>query len=393
MREARKLARLLEAATRDRDPGRFFRDFESAVSSHQISWRDYRVRDLFESFVKDGAEIVRSWKPNSGGYDGYNTVLLEETGAVSTAAFRAITGNLIYNHVLDVWNLPEFIGDRLVTTIPSTLMQEEIPGVGGLGDVAEVIPELGEFPMAGLNEELVRLPKTKKTGFMIALSKEIVFFDRLGVVIQRAEDIARFLRLNKEKRILDVVTGIVNNYIRNDQAYDTYQDAGGPWVNLKTSNGLIDWTSVEAAEMLFANMTDPNTGELISTTPTQVLVPKELEYTARRIWNATQAWQNTGLAGAPDTAAFARQTNSPNPVTQMDIVTSPHVKARTSSSSTWFMGDFQRAFVYVENQPVTIEPSPLGDESFRRDIVAAWKGSERGAAGTREPRHATKCTA
>jgi streptogramin lyase len=80
--------------------------------------------------------------------------------------------------------------------------------------------------------------------------------------------------------------------------------------------------------------------------------------------------------------------------TPLTIESSQYVKARTSSDSTWFIGQFKKGFAYMENWPITVEKAPANSEAeFMQDIVARWKVSERGAAACLDPRYAVKCTA
>ena len=51
-----------------------------------------------------------------------------------------------------------------------------------------------------------------------------------------------------------------------------------------------------------------------------------------------------------------------------------------------FLGDFKKAFAYMENWPITVTQSPLGSEAdFNQDILIRFKASERGAAAVPEP--------
>jgi hypothetical protein len=59
----------------------------------------------------------------------------------------------------------------------------------------------------------------------------------------------------------------------------------------------------------------------------------------------------------------------------------------------WFIGDFRKAFAYMENWPITVTQSPPGSEAdFNQDIVVRFKASERGAAAMLNPRYVVKCT-
>jgi hypothetical protein len=59
----------------------------------------------------------------------------------------------------------------------------------------------------------------------------------------------------------------------------------------------------------------------------------------------------------------------------------------------WFLGDFQKAFAYMENWPITVTQAPPNSEAeFAQDIVFRFKASERGAAAVLDPRHVIKST-
>ena len=59
----------------------------------------------------------------------------------------------------------------------------------------------------------------------------------------------------------------------------------------------------------------------------------------------------------------------------------------------WFIGDFRRAFAYMENWPITVTQSPVNSEAeFNQDIVVRFKASERGAAAVINPRYVVKST-
>lgn len=59
----------------------------------------------------------------------------------------------------------------------------------------------------------------------------------------------------------------------------------------------------------------------------------------------------------------------------------------------WFIGDFKKAFAYMENWPITVTQAPIGSEAeFNNDVVLRFKASERGAAAVLNPRYVVKCT-
>jgi hypothetical protein len=174
--------------------------------------------------------------------------------------------------------------------------------------------------------------------------------------------------------------------------YNTYQTAT-PWINVKTANALVDWTNVDAAEQLFADILDPNTGEPVLVSATHVLVMPAYRYAANRVFNAAEI-RYTATGAATTTIAA-------NPLSTYRIVDSRLAYRRIIASGAaavdakkwWFIGDFRRAFAYMENWPITVTQSPAGSEAdFTSDVVLRFKASERGAAAVINPRYVVKNT-
>lgn len=384
----KQLRRLYEAAKRERKPSRFFEDIDAALESRQIRPSDFSFRELFEAFVDDGYEIVQSWSPRSGG--SKSGVMLRES-AVNTGAFASITGQILYAAVRDEFDSPSFIGNQLVTTIDTPFSGEKIPGIGGIGDAAENVPPGHPYPMATPVGDYVETPETVKRGLIVPVTKEDLFFDRTGLVLQRAAEVGRYLGINKEKRILDAVLGVVDLYRRNGVGpIPTYGDNSGShdWDNLSASTPLTDWTSIEKAALLFDDMVDPNTGEPLLVMPDTLVVPTALWNTAMRIVSATEV--RTG-----DGASNSQQTISVNPVAgQYRVLSNAYVKSRSGSSTTWFIGQPAKAFAYMQNWPITVVEAPANSElEFTHDIVFRAKASERGSVAVLEPRYMIKATA
>lgn len=410
MRNVTQLRRLLESARRDRAGGRqvyrapngerilcesdseykWWANFTGALADGAIRPHEFSLRGLFESFVPEGREILDSWNPRHGG----GGVTLQESG-VTTTTFSSITGQIIYSEVLERFNDPLLIGSQLCPSRSTEFDGEKIPGIGQIGDEAEAIGEAKPYPLAGVTEEYIETPRTTKRGVIVPVTKEAIFFDRTGLVLERAGDVAHSLAINKEKRCLDTALGITTSYRRNGGAAQaTYGDTHteGDFDNLAGSNALADWTDIEIAELLFDAITDPNTGEPIDVMPSQLVVPTALLRTAQRILSATEIRVGDG-------ASASTQTISGNPVAQSrgsgayTILSNQYVKARTSSATTWFIGQFNRAFRYMENWPITaVQAPPNSEAEFTHDIVQRFKVSERGAPAVIEPRYVVKCT-
>lgn len=387
VRRHRALRRRLDAAKKDRKVHRFYEDFEEGLTSGHIKPEEYTLHELFDNLVDDGRELRETYNPKYR--DSYG--IYESGDAVTTTDFANITGQIVYSRFLQDYNKPSLLWPQLFETIPTEFSGEKIPGIGEMGDNAESVGEGKPYPFVGLSEQWVETPETIKRGLIVPVTKEAVFFDRTGQVLRKAAQVGDYMGINKEKRCLDVALGITTVYRRNGgTAQATYGNThtNGDGDNLAASNALADWTDVETAELLFDALTDPETGEFITIMPNAIIVPTALKHTAKRILNATEVQH-----GAPGATADTVLTRSGSPIGNYMLLTSPYVKGRTSSDSTWFIGEPKRAFAYMENWPATITQAPPNShDEFHRDIVSQYKISERGAPTCLDWRYMVKAT-
>jgi hypothetical protein len=357
-----------------------------ALKSGHLKPEDFSIRDLAEAIVSDGREWVRMLDPRSAG----SVSVLEAGDGVDVTAFLNITGQVIYSKIMEAYTQEAFIVSKLVDTIPTRLDGEKIPGISRLSDQVEEVGPGMPYPHLGFGEDYIETPSTTKRGFIVPVTKEAIFFDRTHLILSRASEVGEILGLNKEKRLIDLVVGATNNYKWKDTSYDTYQ-ASSPWANYLPSNELVDWTNVDAAEQLFADILDPNTGEPVLIRGTSVLVTPAYRLAANRIFNAAQLTFTADGSGTTTVAA--------NPLSNYGVYDSRLVYRRILAAGTaandakkwWFIGDFRRAFAYMENWPITVTQAPVGSEAeFNSDIVLQFKASERGAAAVLNPRYVVK---
>jgi len=358
------------------------------LSQGQLEPEDFSLRDLAEGLIPDGHQWVRMLDPRSVG----SVNILEAGEGVDVTAFLNVTGQVIYSKMLEAYTQEAFVVSKLVDTVPTRLDGEKIPGIGRIKDEATEIHPGMPYPHVGLGEDYIETPSTTKHGLIVPVTKEAIFFDRTNLVLSRAAEVGEVLGLGKEKRLIDLVIGQTNNYKSKGTSYNTYQTAS-PWINELATNELVDWTNVDAAEQLFADILDPNTGEPVLVRPNTVLVMPAYRHAAYRIFKATEI---TFTASGSATA-----TTASNPLAQYTVADSALAYRRVVASGEtaadakkwWFLGDFRKAFAYMENWPITVNQSPLGSEAdFSQDIVVRFKASQRGAAAVIDPRYVVKST-
>lgn len=348
---------------------------------------DFSIRELAEGLVENGREWVAAMDPRNAG-----SSIMESIAGVDSTAFSNVTGQLLINEIMEAYQSPAFVISQAFRTMSSRLSGERVPGLGKIGDQTEEVQESMPFPHVGFGEDYIDTPQTTKRGLIVPVTKEAIFFDRTGLILERAREVGESLGINKEKRCIDVMIGVVNNHKWKGTTYNTYQ-ASTPWVNLLAgaANDLVDWTDLDAAELLFADMVDPNTGEPIVITTNTILATPARRHALNRITNATEI-RYTGSSAPTETLAA-------NPMTGYSSVISQYLYSRLKASgltadqakATWFMGDPGRAFRYIENWPLTVVQAPQNSEAeFNQDIVARFKASERGVAAAWNPRYMVK---
>ncbi len=365
---------------RERDWWEGFRD---SLEKGHIRPDDFSLGFLFEALVKDGAELRRLFDPRLGP----TNILHEAAGAITSSDFSNISGQIVYTRLMQDLTPEDFPFQNMIPNQPTQFDGEKIAGIANLGDLAEVVAENEDYPLMGLNQDWIETPQTKKRGFIVPITKEAIFFDRTGDLLRKAGDVGRSIRLNKEKRAIDCLIDentTAHRYKWRGTTYASYQTST-PWDNVTASNGLVDWTDIDAAEQTFNGLVDPNTGEPVVVEGNTIVVTKQNEAAAMRVVNATEV---TMHSGGYATSGNLVETRQPNPYRgKYRVVSSRLLAARAATDTDWWLGDPGRYAVYMENWPITVTQAPAGNaDDFNKDIVTKFKASERGQYAVLEPR-------
>lgn len=366
-------------------PRKVCKHLEENIDQGKLRCQDFSIRDLFEALIPDGPELLRAISMRKSG----GMSLVEAAAAVDTSAFANITGQIVFNRVKERYQDPEFLWPQLFEQTQTAFLNGElIPGIGRIGDKAEVVDEGQPYPTVGLTEEYIQTKPLVKRGFIVPVTREIIVADRTGILLREAGEQAYWEGLNTEKRALKVALGVTNNYKRNGTATNTYLTSGA-YIN-SAANTLVDWTDIENAELLFDALTDPNTGELISVAADTLIVPTALKRTANRILTASEIAHVDNQVAANTVRTF-----SPNPYggSAYKILSTSHVKEATSSAAKWYFGQPKRAFLRL--YAWDIETSQAADNNqakFQQDIWAQFKVSVMDHFQTVEPRFMVEST-
>lgn len=360
-----------------------------ALEEKRLRPQDFSIRELAEAFMG------REWVDNLHPRRGRHVRLLEsDSSAVAYSAFSNITGQIFFSMVKQAYENEEFVFSKVIPSKPSEIQDtEKIPGISGIGDEAETIQEGEPYPLVGVSEDYIEIAAKQKRGKIVPVTKEAVFGDRTGFLLERCNKVGYWLGVNKEKRLIDCLIdenggakSIAlggHRYHWKGTSYATYQ-ATTPWINIKTSNALVDWTDVENAELLLSDMIDPYTGEPIMIRATHIVVTPQNLHTARRIIGATNVQLHSGGYA---TSGNLVDTHAPNTLDSYQILSSRLLKARAATDTDWWFGAPASAVAYFHNWEIqTAEAPPGSPDEFLRDIVMQFKASEKGTAATMEPR-------
>ena len=139
-------------------------------------------------------------------------------------------------------------------------------------------------------------------------------------------------------------------------------------------------------------MLDPSTGEPILIQPKSVLVMPAYRFAAARTFLDGEVVFNL---------SDFQSTTTRNPLRHYNVMDSALAYRRLIASGVsaddakkyWYLGDFKKAFAYMENWPITVTRSVVNsDANFERDILVRYKASERGVPAVLDPRYVVKCT-
>ncbi len=108
-------------------PDKTVQHLREALTQGHLKPEDFSLRDLAEGLVPDGCEWVRLLDPRSAG----GVHLLEAGEAVDLTAFLNVTSQVIYSRILEAYQQDAFVVSGLVSTIPTRLDGEKLPGIGG----------------------------------------------------------------------------------------------------------------------------------------------------------------------------------------------------------------------------------------------------------------------
>lgn len=324
-------------------------------------------RDSMESTIDANGKTVDALEANG--------TEIGPSQFANISAFNAVTAGLYEAKILEVYQRPEFIAQQLAKTEPSVRRAEKIVGISKIGDVAEERKPGNRHKRASLSERYVTGPVTQNKALAIDVTREAIMFDFSKQLMEQAEDVAEAMAMRREYLTIQTVLGVHNTYTYDGTNYSTYlaTSDSGNWVNKLAANALVDWTNLNSVEKLLTQMVDQETGQPINVPNRQILTMPARRRSAEmamRYTTVERASSGTGAGGLG--TSLAERGFGPNPYNGefellpssiwvkrilTNATTDPIAKglgiADTTADGYWLLGDFQRAFQYSQQLPLT----------------------------------------
>jgi len=340
------------------------------ISEGKINAENFSLKALHEAMGKPNLHVAQM-------IESRTTTEAEFFEALDSTAFPKITGALINKVVQDAYDKEYGIGDQLVTKIASSQRDETIVGFAE-DNTLEEVPENMPYQEGAITEKYHNI-RNRKFGRIVSLSEEMVKFDQTGQMITRAKRVGEAAKAKKESIIMNAVLEIADSGL-----YASWRPGGtsttlysatsndpystGTLDNLG-SETLLDETDITVIIGMAGQFQDEN-GDPIAWTPKTILVPMALDGLARQVAYGKFAKFATGPSAVPNPYAG-----------MMNVLASSYVD-QLKSATAWFMGDFEKEFVYTEVFPLQVFQAKAGNEQeFERDTIFRYKARLMGGCG------------
>ncbi len=313
---------------------------------------------------------------------------LEMQEAVDSTAFPSAVGVLIAAKVMEAYQATAMIGDQLVTPMPSKLKQERIVGFTSLEGPTEV-PEGMPYQESGFQEKYVTTDTAKK-GRILEITEEAIFFDQTGQILMRAQ---RLGEMTAEERELTILSGVIDVGSGAPGYKDIYRPSGAAAALYSAGNSNYysataltgtDWTNIDTIlQFAAANLKDDRA--IVAERLPIIFNPKVILVARKKMASFARILAATSQRSGDITSGAGTQEVGPSIVNQiapgLRLLSTPLLDylagiagSRYSQADDWFIGDFQRQFIWQEIWPLQTLRARQDDEaSFRRDVVARFK--------------------
>ncbi len=354
----------------------------------EVKPEDFSLRELWEACIGPVSQTLPYAMQSAGeGFLSESAWTME--AAAGTNLFQTVTGELVAQKIIEAYdNTAGFIGDDLVTVMPSKIRNERIAGFIAAEGPKE-IEEGHPYDESTLADKYVTTVEAKK-GRILSITEEAIYFDQTGQLLMRAASIGEQIRQERERVIVrgvidaDYSAGVSGVYRPSGTLEELYPTDASNNNYISTVTALTDWTDIQEVLTYHAtNVTDDRTGggQPIVWMPKILLTSVADSAVAARIVSATEV--RSGSVANEQTIAGNPHLNKYAPMS------SPFVDQ--DNADDWFLGDFKRQFIWKEIWPIQVfRQGRDSDMAFERDVVARFKARYYGGINATDERWVVK---
>lgn len=283
------------------DPVGFVTRTQAMIDSGKLSWND--ITDLRGMFQALGDVQV--------------PVEIEIAGvqrSIMASAFPLLSGNLVVKAVNAAYESVETIGQELVQDMEDAKAVTVIANIHSMDVDKDSVKTSEDYPEIGATEEKFEI-RNKRNGRMISINAETIEENNVADIVTRCNALGDIAADRVEEQTLARVTDLNGSTASPTEPYVMHQDgaaialfstsAKARGTNRINSNALVDYTQLNAARALLANMKNSR-GKRINIPISQctLLVPDALVGTALTIlkseyipgdFNALNPWGPKGI--------------------------------------------------------------------------------------------------
>src|SRR5262245_24246710 len=184
-------------------PEGFYHKICQLLNEKKLTVDDFSYYELAEAtHVLPELRRLREFSPAT---THVPTLLRESNSGVGTNLFQVLTGELTGRKVIEGYEDDSgFIGDKLVTVIPSRYRNQKLAGFKALAGPTEVA-EGHPYEESTFEEKYVATDEAKQ-GRILSINEELIAFDQTGEINRRAMALGYYLRQERERTIVRAVT-------------------------------------------------------------------------------------------------------------------------------------------------------------------------------------------
>lgn len=295
---------------------------------------------------------------------------------LTRSAFPVISSEIISSVIIKAYMDFPKQGDALVNTVPSRLKESKVPGWQAIGRIREVRERESYGDVNPPDEKYVRIAN-KKYGGLMDLTKEDLFFDQTGQLLDEARKLGNEGARFREELIMQCAVDALTKSLDLGELYA----AGNSNLLTATPLGTVGWENVHVSLMEKKDDSVPTPKPIwVMGTRPQMLVPPNLWPTASKLLK-----NDKGDLGTANLDVNLAQN-------MFDIIVNPYLAA---ASTTWWYGDFKSQFRWEEVWPLETFTRVGQDteEGFRHDVIQQFKVSLFGGCGAVDTRYVYECQA